>query len=272
VKAAIFPLHSWLPDAYRYAPTSATALLSGTATKVSIYLLVRFVFDLFGRDFAVASVRITEVLLAAGVAATLTMSAVAVLQDDVKRLFAYSSVAQIGYMAIGIALASTAGVTATMLHLFNHAVIKSALFMALGAAALRTGGFRLEQIQGLGRYMPWTMAALVIGGLSLIGVPLTAGFVSKWYLIVAALEQGRLWLAVAVVASSLIAVAYVWRVVEAGYFKPVPEGVGERREAGAALLVPLWILVIANLYFGVETSLTVGAAAGAAEATLGSSR
>lgn len=272
VKAAIFPLHWWLPNAYRYAPTSATALLGGTATKVAVYLIVRFVYDLFGTDFSFQSVPLTDVLLASGVAAAVLMSAVAIFQDDVKKLFAWSSVAQIGYMVIGFSLASTPGVTATLLHLFNHAVIKSALFMALGAAFVRTGGFRLEHIEGLGRYMPWTMAALLIAGLSLVGVPLTAGFISKWYLIVAALERDLLWLAIVVVGSSLLAVVYVWRIVEAGYFKPVPDHVSDRREAPAGLLVPLWILVAANVYFGVETSLTVGAAGGAAEALLGGAR
>jgi len=113
------------------------------------------------------------------------------------------------------------------------------------------------------------MAALLLAGLSLIGVPLTAGFVSKWYLILAALEQGQLWLAIVIVASSLLALVYVWRIIEAGYFKPVPDDIHDRREAGAGLLVPLWLLVAANLYFGVETSLSLGAAGAAAESLLG---
>ncbi|HSH41409.1 MAG TPA: monovalent cation/H+ antiporter subunit D family protein [Arenicellales bacterium] len=272
VKAAAFPVHWWLPNAYRYAPTSATALLGGTATKVAVYLLARFVYELFGTDFSFEYIRLTEMLLASGVAAAVLMSAVAIFEDDVKKLFAWSSIAQIGYMVIGLSLASAAGVTATMLHLFNHAIIKTALFMALGAAFVRTGGFRLEHIQGLGRYMPWTMAALLIAGLSLVGVPLTAGFISKWYLILAALEQNLMWLALVVVASSLLALIYVWRVIEAGYFRPVPEHVSDRREAPMGLLVPLWILVLANLYFGVETSLNVGAASGAAEALTGAVR
>lgn len=268
VKAAVFPLHWWLPNAYRYAPTQATAMLGGTATKVSIYLLIRFIYDLFGPDFSFETLRLTDILLAAGVAATLVMSAVALLQDDVKRLFAYSSVAQIGYMVIGLSLATTAGVTAALLHLFNHAIIKTAIFMALGAAFVRTGGFRIEQLQGMGRYMPWTMAALLVAGLSLVGVPLTAGFVSKWYLISAALEQQHFWLAATVVASSLLALGYVWRIVEAGYFRPVPEGIDDRSEVSPSLLIPLWALVLANIYFGVDTSLPLGAASGAARALL----
>lgn len=268
VKAAVFPLHWWLPGAYRYAPTPATAMMGGTATKVAVYLIIRLVYDVFGADFSFQAVPLTDVLLAAGVGATLLMSAVALLQDDVKKLFAYSSVAQVGYMMIGISLASAAGVTAALLHLFNHAIIKTALFMALGAAFVRTGGFRLRDLEGLGRYMPWTMAALLVAGLSLVGVPLTAGFVSKWYLVVAALDGHHLWLALTVVASSLLALAYVWRIVEAGYFKPVPDHVTDRREAGPALLVPLWVLAVANVYFGVYTSLPVGAATSAARILL----
>jgi len=269
IKAAIFPLHWWLPNAYRHAPNSATAFIAGTATKVAVYLIIRFVFDLFGADFSFPALGLTEVLLAAGLAAAVLMSAVAVYENDVKKLFAYSSVAQVGYMMIGISLASLTGATAALLHLFNHALIKTVLFMALGAAVVRCGGFDLRRIQGLGQYMPWTMAALLLAGLSLIGVPLTAGFVSKWYLILAALEQGQLWLAIVIVASSLLALVYVWRIIEAGYFKPVPDDIHDRREAGAGLLVPLWLLVAANLYFGVETSLSLGAAGAAAESLLG---
>lgn len=270
-KAAAFPLHGWLPNAYRYAPTPATALLAGTATKVAVYLIIRFVFDLFGEDYAFTSIKLTEVLLVSGIAAALLMSAVAVYQQDVKKLFAYSSIAQIGYMLIGISLASAAGLTASLLHLFNHAVMKAALFMALGAAFMRTGGFKLSDLAGMGRYMPWTMAGLLIAGLSLVGVPLTAGFISKWYLITAALEAGHLWLAIVIVASSLLAVVYVWRIVEAGYFKPVPEHVTDRREVRPMLLVPLWILVVANVYFGIETSLPLRAAETAARSLIGGS-
>lgn len=269
IKAAVFPLHGWLPGAYRYAPTPATAMMGGTATKVAVYLIIRLVYELFGTDFSFKALPLTDVLLVAGVGASLLMSVAALLQDDVKKLFAYSSVAQVGYMVIGISLASAAGLTAALLHVFNHAIIKTALFMALGAAFARTGGFRIHDMRGMGRYMPWTMAAMLIAGLSLVGVPLTAGFVSKWYLVVAALDAHDLWLALTVVASSLIALAYVWRIVEAAYFKPVPDHVVDRREAGPGLLVPLWILVVANVYFGIDTSLPVSAAAGAARALLG---
>jgi len=197
----------------------------------------------------------------------LTASAVAVNQPDARRMLAYSSVAQVGYMVLGLSLASVAGLTASLLHLMNHALMKGALFMAMGCVAYRLGGTRVADLAGLGRAMPWTMAAFVAAGLSLIGVPLTVGFVSKWYLVLAALEQGMWLLVVAVLASSLLAVAYVWRVVEIAYFRgPAPAAV---REAPWSLLVPTWVLVLANFWLGIDTRVTVGLATQAAQALFG---
>ena len=161
----------------------------------------------------------------------------ALRQTQVKRLLAYSSVAQIGYMVLGIGLASATGVTASIVHLFNHALMKGALFMAVGAIIYRVGACHIDEIRGLGRYMPWTFGAIVIGGLSLIGVPGTAGFISKWYLVVAALEQ-QMWLVVAVIlAGSLIAVVYVGKILEALYFKSPANDMPAVKEAPLLLLV-----------------------------------
>ena len=182
-----------------------------------------------------------------------------------------SSVAQVGYMVLGVSLVSALGLTAALLHMFNHALMKGALFMALGCVSFRLGGTDVAQMKGLGRSMPWTMAAFVAGGLSLIGVPLTVGFISKWYLVLAALEQGWWPLVVAILLSSLLAVIYVWRVVEVAYFQP-SESRDIHREAPLALLLPTWILVLANVYFGIDTRLTVGVAEQAAAALLGAGR
>ena len=121
----------------------------------------------------------------------LIASTVAIFQGDVKRMLAYSSVAQIGYIVLGLSLDTVAGVTASLLHLFNHALMKAALFMAVALFFYRVGSMRLADLGGIGRKMPWTFAALVLGGLSLIGVPLTTGFVSKWYLVQEMLSDGR---------------------------------------------------------------------------------
>lgn len=267
IKAAVFPLHAWLPAAYTYAPSAVTALLAGTATKVSVYLLLRFFFTLFGPAFSFTTMELDLVLLPLAIVAVFAMSTAAVFSNDIKRMLAFSSVAQIGYMVLGICLVNLNGVTAAILHLFNHALMKTALFLALGAVVLRVGGVGISQIEGLGKYMPWTCAAFVVGGLSLIGVPLTVGFISKWYLILGALDQHWWWLAALILLSSLLALVYVWRVVEAMYFRPAVNS--QITEAPVSMLLPTWVLILANLYFGIDTQLSVGTARSAAAGLLG---
>ena len=268
LKLALFPLHLWLPNAYAYAPSVVTAFLAATATKVAVYVLLRFFFTIFGAKFSFEAMQLDKVLLPLALVGIFSASVVAIFQTNVKRMLAYSSVAQIGYMILGISLVSVTGLTAGISHLFNHALMKGALFMALGCISFRVGAAELDRMAGVGRAMPWTMGAFVIGGLSLIGVPLTAGFVSKWYLIVGALEKGWWPVAVLVLITSLLAVIYIWRVVEVAYFKPAPEG-RVVREAPLALLVPTWALALANLYFGLDTSLNAGVARLAAQSLLG---
>ena len=132
----------------------------------------------------------------------------------------------------------------------------------------QVGSVRIEAMRGLGRKMPWTMAAFVLGGLSLIGVPGTVGFISKWYLVLAAVEAGFWIVAALVLLGSLMAVVYIWRVVEVAYFHQFV-GDFEVREAPLSLLIPIWVLVVANLYFGLDATLTTGVATRAAEILLG---
>ncbi len=270
LKLAMFPLHLWLPNAYTYAPSVVTAFLAATATKVAVYALLRFMLDIFGIDFALGRMPFEYILLPVGVIGILSASLVAIYQVEVKRLLAYSSVAQIGYMVLGIGLASTTGITGAILHLFNHALMKGALFLALAAVAYRLGSTTLQDLTGLGRRMPWTMFAIVIGGLSLIGVPATVGFVSKWYLVLAALEQGLWPVALLILLGSLLAVVYVWKLVEAAYLTESRDDV-KVQEAPLSMLVPLWVLVIANVYFGVNTEVSVGLARQAAAVLTGGS-
>ena len=263
LKLALFPLHLWLPNAYTYAPSVVTVFLAATATKVAVYVMLRILFTVFPQGFALTRPA-DELFIVAGIAGIITASVYAIYQENIKRLLAYSSVAQVGYMVLGIGFASTTGLTAALVHLFNHALMKGALFMAVGAIVYRIGACRMEQIHGLGRSMPWTFGAIVIGGLSLIGVPGTAGFISKWYLVVAALEQ-QAWISVAVILSgSLLAVVYVGKLIEALYFKPVSDAGKVVSEAPILLLLPTWALVLANVYFGLDTDLTVGVAEKAA--------
>lgn len=269
LKLALFPLHQWLPNAYTFAPSAVSALLAATATKVAVYALLRFYFSVFGESAVFSALPMQQMLLLLALAGMFAASAIAIFQSDLKRLFAYSSVGQIGYIILGVSFDSTTGLTASIVHLFNHGVTKGAIFMLLGGVVLVMGGTNLARVQGLGKRMPLTSVGIVICGLSLVGVPGTAGFISKWYLLLAALEKGQWWLVFLVVGSSLLAVAYVWRFVEAAYFREPRSDI----EVGAAvpwtMALPSALLVAATVYFGLETSFTVGSAASAAEQLMG---
>ena len=269
IKLALFPLHLWLPNAYTFAPSVVSAFFAATATKVGVYILLRFFFTVFGIQFSFAAMHVGTILLPLAVAAILIASLVAVFQTNVKRMLAYSSLAQIGYIILGISLGTTAGVSAAMIHLFNHAIIKGALFMAMGCIFLRLGSVELRDMQGLARQMPWTMAAFVAGGLSLIGLPLTAGFISKWYLVSAALTDGYWPLAVLMLVSSLLALIYIWRVVESAYFGAPARSSSNVKEAPAAMLVPMWLFIGLNLYVGVNAEPITGIAQRAAAGLIG---
>lgn len=270
IKIALFPFHLWLPKAYSYSPTTVSALLAGTATKVAIYALIRFLAAIFGLSFSFSLVDLDTALLALSIAAILYGSFKAILQTDLKLLLAYSSIAQIGYMVLGISLASNLGLQAGIIHIFNHALIKTTLFLLIGCFVLRLGSSHLSQLQGIAKNMPVTAAGIVIAGLSLIGVPLTAGFVSKWYLVLAALEQNLWWLVVIILFSSLLAVVYIWKIVETLYFKTNTNTIPSTKEAPLGMLIPIGILVLANIYFGIETSINVGMADAAATQIWGS--
>ena len=269
LKLALYPLHLWLPNAYAYAPSIVTAFFAATATKVAIYLLIRFTFSVFGLTFSFTALPLQMLFVVLGLLGIFVASFAAIYQKNVKHLFAYSSIAQIGYMIVGFSVSTTTGLMATLLHLFNHALMKSALFLALAAVVYRIGSVQLSQFNGLGRQMPFTMAAIVIGGLSLIGVPLTVGFVSKWYLVLATIENGWWPVTVLILLGSLLAIIYVWRIVEAAYFKPALAGRENIKEAPLSFLLPVWTLVIANIYFGIDTRLSVQVAQAASQSLFG---
>lgn len=272
LKLAMFPLHMWLPNAYAYAPSVVTAFLASTATKVAVYVLIRFYFTVFTGAEIFEMFPVRDTLLVLAIAGMFAGSFVAIFQDDCKRMLAYSSVAQVGYMVLGISFATVTGLAGGIIHLFNHALMKCALFLVMGCIFYRINSVRIADFAGLGKRMPLTMAAFVMAGLSLIGVPATVGFVSKWYLVLAALEKGWWPVAVLVVVSSLLAIIYIWRVVEVAYFRPAPEGAPEVAEAPLSLLVPTWIMTLASIYFGIDASRTFEVAQAAAALLIGGAR
>jgi len=269
LKMALFPLHAWLPNAYTFAPSAVTAFLAATATKVSVYILLRIVFTVFGEVDIFATFPIQPILLAMAIAAMFLASLSAIWQENIKRMMAYSSVAQIGYMVLGIAIATESGLAGSIVHLFNHALMKGAAFMSIGAIVFATGAVTLKDLEGIGKRMPLTMGAFVVAGLGLIGVPLTVGFVSKWQLVSAALETDMWPLAALIVLSSLLAIVYVWRIFEVAYMRQPHITEHGPREVPLSMLIPTWILALAGVYFGANATLTLDIAHQAARQLMG---
>ena len=270
LKAAVFPLHVWLPNAYTHAPHMVTVFLAACATKVAIYVLIRFDFLVFQTSFPGHEQQFSLFLLPLALLGILVASAVAMFEGHLKRLFATSSVAQIGYIMLGASFVTHAGLVASSAHLFNHALAKGGLFLAVACLACRYRDLRLDQLAGAARSMPLTCAALVVCGFSLIGIPGTAGFISKWLLIDAALDEGRfaVVLVAIILVSSLMALAYVWRVVETLYFKtPVVEP-ESAAEAPLPLLLVTWLVALANIGFGLFPQFPLQLSSAAADLLL----
>jgi multicomponent Na+:H+ antiporter subunit D len=271
LKAGVFPLHVWLPNAYAWSPHIVTAFIAACSTKVSLYVLLRFDFMVFQGSLVDHHLQFSGFLMPLAVLAILVASGVAMVESNLKRLLAYSSVAQIGYVVLGASLMTATGLTAGIVHMFNHALAKGAMFLAVAGLASRITSLRLENLAGIGRLMPWSTAAFMLAALSLIGIPGTAGFVSKWYLISAALDAGTLGVAlvVVIVASSLMTVAYVWRIAETVYFRtPVGNDVAVR-DASPLMLGVVWAVALANVWFGLLPGKPLVLSANAAATLLG---
>ena len=272
LKLAMFPLHAWLPGAYSYAPTMVTIFLASTATKAALYLLMRFSFTVFDPSWAYVSTVLTYLIVGVGVVGMVFASLQAIFQTDARRTLAFSSVAQVGYMLLGIGLATAAGLAAGYLHLLNHAIIKGGLFIALGAFWYRFGITRIADFTGLSKTMPWTMGAFTLSALSLIGVPFTAGFVSKVNLATAAADIGWWWAVGVIVVSSVLAIIYMGRILLLAYFGDPPQIDGKeavRNEAPLSMLVPMWSLAALSIAIGINADVVVETSERAAQLLLG---
>ena len=251
LKIAMFPLHLWLANAYTNAPSFISAFLSATATKVSIYVLIKIIFVVFGYEFAFSQMDLSKIFITLSIVAIFVGSLVAVYQHNIKRMLAYSSVAQIGYIILGISLKNELGNSAAMIHLFNHALAKSTLFMAVGCIVYRVGSARIDSFKGLASKMPITVSAFIIAGLSLIGVPFTGGFTSKWFLLTALVEADLWPIFVAVLASSLLALIYIWRVLEVLCFQDCHPTHNKVQEAPLLMILPMVLMAFATVFFGI---------------------
>ncbi len=271
LKLAMFPLHMWLPGAYAYAPSFVTVFLASTATKAALYLMLRFTFTVFDPSFEYVGTVLTYVIISMAVLGMLLASLQAIFQTDARRTLAFSSIAQVGYMLLGVGIGTAASLSAGYLHLINHAIIKGALFFAVGAFWYRYGITRVEDFRGLSKMMPWTMGAFTIGGLSLIGVPFTAGFVSKYNLASAAASNGWWWAVGVIMATSVLAIIYIGRILLIAYFQDPPEVDGKvvaKKEAPLMMLIPMWGLAILSVVIGLNAYWMDRAADGAAQVLL----
>jgi multicomponent Na+:H+ antiporter subunit D len=255
LKMALFPLHGWLPDAYTHASSTSTALIAPIMTKVSAFVLFRLLFFVFGIDLvarALPAGTLVAWLSAAGIVAT---SLMAIAQRDVKRMLAYSSVAQLGYIGLGIGLANPWALTGAVLHILNHATMKCCLFLVTGSVALHARRTSVAEYAGLGKAMPWTFASFSLASLAMVGLPPTNGFFSKWYLLLGTIRAESWPLAVVVVASSLLTAVYFFRLLERIYTAPLAgDDAVPRGEGGALVLAPTLALGIAVVVLGLCNS------------------
>ena len=257
IKMALFPLHVWQPDAYTYAPSAVSVIIAAAMSKVSIYAFIRILFSVFTTDFIHIYVPITDVLSWIAAIAIIVGSVIAIMQTNLKRMLAYSSVSQIGYIVLGVALFSTQwGLYGALIHILNHAITKGCLFMVAGAIIYRTGLRSINDFEGLGKKMPYTCAAFTLAALSMIGVPPTVGFITKLCLVLASLEAVEYVYVAVILASTLLNLVYFWRVIERMYFVR-KEGEGEnehaikKEEAPVSMVVPALILGLLCVIVGI---------------------
>jgi multicomponent Na+:H+ antiporter subunit D len=219
VKAAFFPSHAWLADAHPAAPSSISALLSGLIVKVTgIFLLIRFIFTVFGIHRGYYGEMFTPLFLIISIVTMLSGSLFAIVQTQLKRMLAYSTIAQMGHILFGIALLTPNGLAGSILHMINHAIVKSMLFLCSGIIIYKTGIKDINDMGRMGYRMPLTMACFTIGACSMVGVPPLCGFMSKWVLATASYQAGMPYLLIILLISSLLNAVYYFRVVAIAYF------------------------------------------------------
>jgi multicomponent Na+:H+ antiporter subunit D len=256
IKIALFPLHAWQPDAYTFAPSAVSVILSTAVAKTFTYALIRVIFSVFSLRFITEFLPLLDLLCWLAALAMLAGSIIAIRQSNFKRMLAYSSIANVGYivMAIGLAPATAQGIGPAVMHILNHAVIKGCLFMGACAVVVRLELVDIRRFDGMGRRMPLTGMALLLASLAIIGMPPSAGFVTKWFLILAVLEAGKYPLVAVILASTLLMIVYFWRLIEAMYVRPLPAGAdaeGRIREAPASMLVPCLTLGVLTVAVGI---------------------
>jgi multicomponent Na+:H+ antiporter subunit D len=249
-KMGLFPFHVWMPAAYSRAPAAAATFMAPLVTKVSAYALIRLLYWVYAGGAAVGDGILLELVAWAGAAAVLMGGALAFLQTDLRRLLAYSSVGQMGVVALGVGLANETALTGAIMHIANDALMKGALFLVAGMALVRFGVRNVKDLRRLRGRAPWSMAVVVVAGLSLVGVPPLAGFFGKWYVLAGAVEEARWGFVAALAVGSLFSVGYVFRMIEALFFR-TPVGTAKSREGDVGVVVAAVLLAVGIVLLGV---------------------
>jgi len=251
VKSALFPLHVWLPDAHASAPSPSSAVLSGLVIKIYAVAMVHLIFRAFPRELF-EMIPMLEIILWLSTLGIIFGSIFAMVQENFKKMLAYSSIAQIGYVFLGIGLFTPTALVGGLLHILNHAVMKSMLFMVAGIIIYSSGIKRLQHFDGIASRLTWTMVAFTIGGASMVGIPITGGFISKLYLAQGALEVERPFFLLVILVSSLLNAFYYFPISINAFlaeqkreditFKPVLK----------SMLVPVLILLALIIFLGLN--------------------
>ena len=257
IKIALFPLHSWQPDVYEHAPSAVSVIISTAAAKTFVYALIRIIFSVFTLDFINQILPVFDIMCWVAALAMIAGSIFAIQQNNLKRMLAYSSIANVGYivLAMGLAPSTALGLTPAVMHIMNHAIIKGAMFMAACGFIYRFNLWDIRQFVGLSRRMPYTCLVLILAALAMVGMPPGGGFVSKWYLILAALEARQYVFVAVIFISTLLMIVYFWRVVEIMYIRAEGEtafpGNDGPAEIPGSMLLPSLFLGILSFAVGI---------------------
>ena len=214
IKMALMPLHAWLPDAYADAPDTAAPILAGLLTKVTLLVWVRILFWVIGSGESVRQVDVFAMVWALGVLASVGGSVLALIQTDLKKMFAYGGIAHVGLVLIGVGQGSHTGLTGGLFYLLNDAVMQCTLFMLAGILAHQYAARTLDDLERMNISSPWVLGAFVVAALSMVGLPPTGGFFGKWYIVLSAVESGNYLAVAAVIVTTLVTLAYFARVLE----------------------------------------------------------
>lgn len=253
LKAALMPFHAWLPDAHPSAPAPISAMLSGLLIKVSgVYALTRIFFNVFGLTPALSTVLMYLATLSMVAAAFLALG-----QKDIKRMLAYSSISQVGYIVLGLGLGTPLGIAGGLFHLINHALAKGLLFLNSGSIQQATGTRNLDEMGGLAKRMPVTAAANLVGSLAIVGVPPLNGFWSKLIIIIALVQAGHVGFAMVAVLASVLTLWYYLLIQRKAFFGKLNERWKDVKEAPFWMLASNVILALLCIGIGIFFSLTI---------------